>query len=224
MIVFHVFVSFILTVLKYLKCIDCWESLKTEPYELYYRGWRWPGMGQSFLQSFFFFFIPLHNFGARTWDFLPYVLWYFSICTHSTSTKPSWYEVRLETEDSLGEFSDDDLMELPGSPTENPSVIYVNGAGCVSTRDLDLSYSWLISLCSVDTHKNPEFCFLGKYWNSGLKSPSESLEPEVTLSQAYNVHRLQSRLLAAKFTAGTYPYTLRFTISTHFQVVLFLFS
>lgn len=173
---------------------------------------------------FFFFFIPLHNFGARTWDFLPYVLWYFSICTHSTSTKPSWYEVRLETEDSLGEFSDDDLMELPGSPTENPSVIYVNGAGCVSTRDLDLSYSWLISLCSVDTHKNPEFCFLGKYWNSGLKSPSESLEPEVTLSQAYNVHQLQSRLLAAKFTAGTYPYTLRFTISTHFQVVLFLFS
>lgn len=222
MTVFRVFVSFILTVLKYLKCIDCWESLKTKPYELYYRGWRWPGMGQSFLQ--FFFFIPLHNFGARTWDFLPYVLWYLSICTHSMSTKPSWYEVRLETEDSLGEFSDDDLMELPGSPTENPSVIYVNGAGCVSTRDLDLSYSWLISLCSVDTHKNPEFCFLGKYWNSGLKSPSESLEPEVTLSQAYNVHRLQSRLLAAKFTAGTYPYTLRFTISTHFQVVLFLFS
>lgn len=121
--------------------------------------------------SSIFFFIPLHNFGARTWDFLPYVLWYLSICTHSMSTKPSWYEVRLETEDSLGEFSDDDLMELPGSPTENPSVIYVNGAGCVSTRDLDLSYSWLISLCSVDTHKNPEFCFLGKYWNSGLKSP-----------------------------------------------------
>lgn len=38
----------------------------------------------------------------------------------------------------------------------------------------------------MDTHKNPEFCFLGKYCNSGLMSPSESLEPEVTLSQADN--------------------------------------
>lgn len=75
MIVFHVFVSFILTVLKYLKCIDCWESLKTKPYEFYYRGWCWPGMGQSFLQTFFF--IPLRNFGVRTWDFLLYILWYF---------------------------------------------------------------------------------------------------------------------------------------------------
>lgn len=224
MIVFHVFVSFILTVLKYLKCIDCWESLKNKTIRVILQRLALTRNGTKFSSIFFFFFIPLHNFGARTWDFLPYVLWYFSICTHSMSTKPSWYEVRLETEDSLGEFSDDDLMELPGSPTENPSVIYVNGAGCVSTRDLDLSYSWLISLCSVDTHKNPEFCFLGKYWNSGLKSPSESLEPEVTLSQAYNVHRLQSHLLAAKFTAGTYPYTLRFTISTQFQVVLFLFS
>lgn len=79
-----------------------------------------------------------------------------------------------------------------------------------------------IVLCGYT--QNPESCFLGKYWNSGLKSPSESLEPEVTLSQSYNAHWLQSRLLAAKFTAGTHPYTLRFTISTHFQVVLFLFS
>lgn len=221
MTVFRVFVSFILTVLKYLKCIDCWESLKTKPYELYYRGWRWPGMGQSFLQ---FFFHTTSQFWCKDLRFSPLCSVIFFHLHSQHEHEAQLVRSEMETEDSLGEFSDDDLMELPGSPTENPSVIYVNGVGCVSTRDLDLSYSWLISLCSVDTHKNPEFCFLGKYWNSGLKSPSESLEPEVTLSQAYNVHRLQSRLLAAKFTAGTYPYTLRFTISTHFQVVLFLFS
>lgn len=107
---------------------------------------------------------------------------------------------------------------------ENPFVIYVNLAGCVLTRDLDRSYSWLISLCSMDTHKNPEFCFLGKYCNSGLKSPSESLEPEVTLSQANNVQQLLTCLLAAIFLAGTYPYSSLFTTSTHFQMVLFLFS
>lgn len=173
--------------------------------------------------SSIFFFHTTSQFWCKDLRFSSLYSVIFPIWTHSTSTKPSWYEVRLETEDSLVGFSSD-LMELPGSPTENPLVIYVNVAGCVLTRDLDLSYSWLISLCSVDTHKNPEFCFLGKYWNSGLKSPSESLEPEVTLSQAYNAHWLQSRLLAAKFTAGTHPYTLRFTISTHFQVVLFLFS
>lgn len=47
-------VLFFKTVLKYLKCIDCWLSFKnkTKPFELYYRGWHCSGMGQSFLQSF----------------------------------------------------------------------------------------------------------------------------------------------------------------------------
>lgn len=55
-------------------------------------------------------------------------------------------------------------------------------------------------------------------------SPSESLEPEVTLSQAGNAQRMQTCLFAAVSRAGPYPYTLLFTISTHFQIVLFLFS
>lgn len=48
------FLFFFLTVLKYLKCIDCWLSFKnkTKPFELYYKGWHCSGMGQSFLQFF----------------------------------------------------------------------------------------------------------------------------------------------------------------------------
>lgn len=145
--------------------------------------------------------------------------------------KPSWYEVAGDNRKTAALPCHNSLGSCQMTPwsfmaagNENPFIIYVNLAGCVLTRDLDRSYSWLISLCSMDTHKNPEFCFLGKYCNSGLKSPNESLEPEVTLSQANNVQQLLTCLLAAIFLAGTYPYTSLFTISTHFQIFLFLFS
>lgn len=224
MIVFHVFVSFIFNCVKVLEMYWLLRIFKNRTIRVILQRLALTRNGTKFSSIFFFFFHTTSQFWCKDLRFSPLCSVIFFHLHSQLEHEAQLVRSEVETEDSLGEFSDDDLMELPGSPTENPSVIYVNGAGCVSTRDLDLSYSWLISLCSVDTHKNPEFCFLGKYWNSGLKSPSESLEPEVTLSQAYNVHRLQSRLLAAKFTAGTYPYTLRFTISTHFQVVLFLFS
>lgn len=181
------------------------KKTNKQPFELYYRGWHWSGMGQSFLQSFFFFFsIPLYDFVARTWDFSSLYPVIFPICSRSMSVKPSWYEGTGARRLPLGRLQ----MTLWGfllAWQENPFVTYVNVAGWALTRDVDLASSWLISLCSVDTHQIPEFCFLGKYCNSGLKSPSESLEPKVTLSQAYNAYQLQTRLRAAKVMAWHIP-------------------
>lgn len=65
--------------------------------------------------------------------------------------------------------------------------------------------------CALWVHtKLLNFVFLGKYCNSGLSYPVKLLEPEVTLSQSYNVKRMSSCLFLAVFMAGTYLYTLLF--------------
>lgn len=188
MIVFHVFGSFILTVLKYLKCIDCWESFKkrkTKPFELYYRGWHWSGMGQSFLQSFFFFFSYHFTILVQGPE-----IFFFIFCDIRHLLSLQELEAQLVRSDwrqktALGEFSDD-FLELPGSLRRKP---FCNIGECGGLC-FDQRFESILFL-ALWIHKNPEFCFLGKYCISGLKSPSESLEPEVTLSQAYNAHRLR---------------------------------
>lgn len=155
--------------------------------------------------SFFFFFHTASRFCCKDLRFfLLYILWSFPSALAAWVWSPVGTKGLGARRQPLGSLQ----MTLWGfllAWQENPFVTYVNVAGWVLTRDLDLSSSWLISLCSVDTHQIPEFCFLGKYCNSGLKSPSESLEPKVTLSQAYNAHRLQTRLRAAKVMAWHIP-------------------
>lgn len=84
---FFVFCFFFLTVLKYLKCIDCWLSFKnkTKPFELYYRGWHCSGMGQSFLQFFSYHLMIL----VQELEIFLFIPWYFTSTLHSMSIKPS---------------------------------------------------------------------------------------------------------------------------------------
>lgn len=169
--------------LKYLKCIDCWLSFKNKTIWVILQRLALIGNGTKFSSIFL---KPLHDFGARTWDALLYSLWYFPSALIALS---DWRQTAaLPCRRSLGDMQMTSLSFM-AAWNENPFVIHVNLATHVLTRDLDIAYSWFISLCSMDTHKNPEFCFLGKYCNSGLMSPSESLEPEVTLSQADNAQR-----------------------------------
>lgn len=111
MIVFHVFVSFFLTVLKYLKCIDCWLSFKNKTIWVILQRLALNGNGTKFSSIFF---KPLHDFGARTWDALLYSLWYFPSALIALS---DW----RQSADSSSSLSEepwecaDDFTELCGS-------------------------------------------------------------------------------------------------------------
>lgn len=167
---------FILTVLKYLNCIDCWPSLrnKTKLFELYYRGWRCSGMGQSFLQSFSYHLM----ISVQKLEIFLFIS-YFTSALHSMSMKPSgtkWlnttkrYFMALDYLKGLGSFQM--MVSLSFIAAWNKVLWCMQTSSCVLTRYLDMSYFWPISLCSVGIYKNPEFYFLGKYCNSGLMSSS----------------------------------------------------
>lgn len=104
---------FFLNCVKYLKCIDCWLSLKnkTKPFELYYRGWHCSGMGQSFLQSFSYHLMIL----VQELEIFLFIPWYFTTTLHGMSAKPRGTEWPSTSHDILlgpWVFSGDDFLEL----------------------------------------------------------------------------------------------------------------
>lgn len=152
------FFFFFLTVLKYLKCIDCWLSLKskTKPFELYYWGWHCSGMGQSFLQSFSYHLMIL----VQELEIFLFIPWYFTFALHSVSMKPSstkwlsiikWYFIALDYLKGLGSFQM--MISLSFIAAWNKNVLwYMLTSQVVFWPEIWICpSSWLISLCSMGT-------------------------------------------------------------------------
>lgn len=108
-----------------------------------------------------------------------------NICSSQREHEAQWHQVAecnqvifhsTSLPEGPWEFSDDDFIELHCSLKlkKKSFVTYANSQVAFWPEIWICPISWLISLCSMGTYKNQEFCFLDKYCNSGLKSSSET--------------------------------------------------
>lgn len=124
------FLFFFLTVLKYLKCIDCWLSFENKTIWVILQRLALIGNGTKFSSIFFhttsWFWCRNLRFSSLSPVIVP-------ICSHSTSMKPSWYRVTgdsgktaaLPCRNSLGGLQMTSLSFMVAW-NENPFVISVN--------------------------------------------------------------------------------------------------
>lgn len=150
-------------------------TLKLKTTSCYFRVWCCSGLGQSFLQS------SSHKlmiwFGEELEIFL-FISWYFTSVLHSLNMKYictkwlntiKWYFSPLDKK-ALEIFRW--WLHWASLQPELKFMIYASQLSCALTRNLDFFLGW--ALWSMNTYKITEFCFLGKYCNSGLKSSSET--------------------------------------------------
>ena len=91
MIVFQVFGSFLKNCVKYLKCVDCWLSFKNKNKTIWVVLQRLT-LCRDGTKLSSILFIPLHGFGAGTWDVLVYPM-RFHIYSSQYEREAPWYQV-----------------------------------------------------------------------------------------------------------------------------------
>ena len=178
-IVFRVLVLFFfLTMLKYLNCIDCWLSLKKQNYlscmtEVdIVQGWD-----KAFFNPFLY---TTYQFWCRNMRF-SYLFHISQLLFTAWAQSPAAPSGWIQSNDTLWRLTIWRAWEVFRWwfrwASLQPEIKFCDKCKhrFVFWPDIWICpISWLISLCSVGTYKNPEFYFLGKYCNSGLMSSSET--------------------------------------------------